>query len=191
MTTTDATVETPRLVLQPWRREDATEALRLYGDPELVRWLSPAMTTVPDVDSMELLLDQWAQEHGRLPPPSGRWAVRARADGRLVGGSALLPLPPDAEDSEVGYLLLPQERGRGYATEATGALVRWAFGEGLPEVFVVARPRNTAGIAVAERLGFQWVGETTKYYDLRLRVYRLRPGELPAAASLDRPVSTS
>jgi RimJ/RimL family protein N-acetyltransferase len=178
MTTTEATVETDRLMLQPWRREDASEALRLYGDPELVRWLSPAMTMVPDVASMELVLEQWAQEHARLTPPSGRWAVRARDDGRLVGASALLPLPPDAEDAEVGYVLLPRERGQGYATEATGALVRWAFTEGLPEVFVVARPRNAPGIAVAERLGFQWVGETSKYYDLRLRVYRLRPGDL-------------
>jgi RimJ/RimL family protein N-acetyltransferase len=179
MTTTEATVETARLRLQPWSREDAPEALRLYGDPDLVRWLSPAMTTVRDLASMELVLEQWFQEHGRLTPPAGRWAVRARDDGRLVGGVALLPLPPDAEDTEVGYVLLPQERGNGYATEAADALVQWAFGEGLPEVFIVARPQNVAGIAVAQRLGFQWVGETSKYYELRLRVYRLRPGDLP------------
>jgi RimJ/RimL family protein N-acetyltransferase len=178
MTTTGATLETERLVLQPWRREDAGEALRLYGDDQLVAWLSPAMTRVPDAPSMELVLEQWAQEHARLTPPAGRWAIRARDDGRLVGGAVLLPLPPDAEDAEVGYVLLPQEWGHGYATEATRALVRWAFAEGLPEVFIVARPRNEPGIAVAQRLGFQWVGETTKYYDLRLRVYRLRPGDL-------------
>jgi RimJ/RimL family protein N-acetyltransferase len=178
MTTIEATVETPRLLLQPWRREDAPEALRLYGDPELVRWLSPAMTTVPDVQAMELVLEQWAQEHTRLTPPAGRWAVRAREDGRLVGAIALLPLPPEAEDSEVGYVLLPAERGKGYATEATRELLRWAFAQDLPEVFVVARPRNAAGIAVAERLGFSWVGETSKYYELRLLVYRLRPADL-------------
>lgn len=178
MTRTGATVETSRLVLQPWRPEDADEALRLYGDAELVRWLSPAMTTVPDAVAMRLVLEQWAQEHDRLTPPAGRWAVRARDDGRLVGAAVLLPLPPDAEDSEVGYVLLPAERGRGFATEATRALVTWAFREGMPEVFVVARPANAPGIAVAQRLGFQWVGETSKYYDLRLRVYRLRPGDL-------------
>jgi RimJ/RimL family protein N-acetyltransferase len=178
MTTIETTVETPRLVLQPWRREDAPEALRMYGDGELVRWLSPAMSVVPDVAAMELVLEQWAQEHERLTPPTGRWAIRARDDGRIVGGAIVLPLPPDAEDAEVGYVLLPDERGNGYATEATRALVEWAFAEGLPEVFIVARPRNERGVAVARRLGFQWVGETTKYYDLRLRVYRLRPGDL-------------
>ena len=178
MTTTEASLETRRLLLQPWSREDAAEAWRVYGDPELVRWLSPAMTPVPDVAAMEVVLEQWAQEHARLTPPAGRWAVRARDDGRLLGGIALLPLPPDAEDTELAYVLLPAARGQGFATEAAGVLLRWAFREGLPEVFVVARPQNTPGIAVAERLGFQWVGETTKYYDLRLLVYRLRPADL-------------
>lgn len=178
MTTPEASLESPRLLLQPWRREDATEAWRVYGDPDLVRWLSPAMSAVPDVAAMALVLEQWALEHARLTPPAGRWAVRAREDGRLLGGVALLPLPPDAEDTELAYVLLPAERGHGFATEAAGTLVRWAFREGLPEVFIVARPRNEAGIAVGERLGFQWVGETTKYYDLRLRVFRLRPGDL-------------
>jgi RimJ/RimL family protein N-acetyltransferase len=178
MTNRDAAIQTPRLLLQPWRREDAAEAARLYGDPAVVRWLSPAMTPVPDVAAMELVLEQWDHEHGRLTPPAGRWAVRARDDGRLVGGAVLLPLPPDAEDSEVGYALLPAERGKGFASEAALGLVRWAFAEGLPEVFVVARPRNVAAVAVADRLGFQWVGETSKYYGLTLRVYRLRPGDL-------------
>jgi RimJ/RimL family protein N-acetyltransferase len=140
------------------------------------------MTTVPDIPAMELVLEQWAQEHARLTPPAGRWAIRARDDDRLIGAAAVLPLPPDAEDAAVGYALLPEEWGNGYATEAAGALVRWAFAQGLPEIFIVARPRNEPGIAVAQRLGFQWVGETSKYYDLRLRVYRLRPGDL-----LDKP----
>src|SRR3954454_24771235 len=76
MTTTEATVESARLLLQPWSREDALEALRLYGDRDLVRWLSPAMTTVPDLASMELVLEQWLQEHGRLTPPAGPRGIR-------------------------------------------------------------------------------------------------------------------
>jgi len=37
---------TERLRLRPWRPDDADAALALYGDPHVVRWLSPAMTVV-------------------------------------------------------------------------------------------------------------------------------------------------
>jgi RimJ/RimL family protein N-acetyltransferase len=40
------------------------------------------------------------------------------------------------------------------------------------------RPANQRAEKLARRLGMQWVGETNKYYDLRLQVYRLRPPDL-------------
>jgi RimJ/RimL family protein N-acetyltransferase len=45
------------------------------------------------------------------------------------------------------------------------------------EVFAVARPHNKRAIATAGRLGMEWVGETDKYYDLNLQVYRLRAAD--------------
>ena len=42
----------------------------------------------------------------------------------------------------------------------------------------VVRTQNGRGAATAQRVGMEWVGETEKYYDLRLQVYRLRKGEL-------------
>ena len=42
----------------------------------------------------------------------------------------------------------------------------------------MVRPHNTRGAATAQRAGMEWVGETEKYYDLRLQVYRLRKGDL-------------
>jgi RimJ/RimL family protein N-acetyltransferase len=173
-------LETDRLRLRPWRLADDGAALGIYGNADLVNWLSPAMTVVPDVAAMRSLLQQWIAEAATLTAPAGRWALESRDDGRLVGAIALLPLPPGDEDSELGYQVLPQERGSGFAAEAARGVARWAFSQGLPEVFIVARPGNHAGIAVAKRLGFQWVGETTKYYELKLQIYRLRPADLAA-----------
>lgn len=175
-------LHTERLRLRPWQPDDAERALGIYGDPEVIRWLNPAMSIVPDQRTMRAVLEQWAAEHQRLPPPAGRWSVESRADGRLIGGIALVPLPPGGEDAEVSYQVLNQERGQGFASEAVDRVVTWAFHQGMPEVFVVARPANSAGVAVARKLGFQWVGETTKYYGLRLQVFRLRPADLEADA---------
>src|SRR5690348_6456819 len=158
---------TERLRLRPWRVDDAEAALGLYGDEQLVKWLSPAMTVVRDVDAMRSVLEQWAAEDTRLTWPAGRWAVEALDDGRLVGGVALLPLPPGDEDLELSYQILKSEQRQGFASEAARRAARRAFDEGVPELFVVARPANAGGSGVAKRLGFQWVGETTKYYNLR------------------------
>jgi len=169
---------TGRLRLRPWHPDDADAALALYGDQQVVRWLSPAMTVVNDVAAMRSVLEQWSAEDARLTWPAGRWAVEALDDGRLVGAVALLPLPPGDEDLELSYQVLATEQGQGFATEAARCAVQRAFAEGAPELFVVTRPANGAGAGVAKRLGFQWVGETSKYYGLRLQIYRLRPAEL-------------
>ncbi|MDG4825253.1 GNAT family N-acetyltransferase [Asanoa sp. WMMD1127] len=171
-------LKTDRLNLRPWRVDDAEAALPIYGASNVARWLSPAMDSVPDADAMRLVLQQWVAEDARLPEPAGRWAVERRDDGRLVGGAILLPLPPRGEDLEMGWQLHPDVWGQGYAAEAGRAIARWAFDQGWDEVLAVARPANSRAQATARRIGMDWVGETEKYYGLRLQVFRLRPADL-------------
>jgi RimJ/RimL family protein N-acetyltransferase len=56
---------------------------------------------------------------------------------------------------EVGYHLLPEARGRGYATEAARAVVEWAAAHGVDHLVALIRPDNTASQAVAGRLGLE------------------------------------
>ena len=174
----DTTILTERLRLRRWTTDDAEAALPIYGDPDITSWLAPALPPVPDLAAMSALLHTWVDDAERIVPPAGRWAVEALDDGRLVGGVVLLPMPPGDEDLELGWLLSNSERRRGYATEAGKAVARWGFEHGMPELFAVSRPNNGAAIRVATRIGMQWVGETAKYYDLLLQVYRVRPAEL-------------
>jgi RimJ/RimL family protein N-acetyltransferase len=169
---------TERLLLRPWHIDDDEAALAIYGAPGVSHWLSPAMDRVPDAAAMRLVLQQWTGEAARLLPPAGRWAIELREDARVIGGAVLLPLPPRGEDLEMGWQLHPDAWGQGYATEAGRALARWAFDEGIDEVLAVARPTNDRAGATARRIGMEWVGETEKYYDTRLLVFRLRPGDL-------------
>lgn len=174
----DATILTERLRLRRWTLDDAQAAQPIYGDPEVTSWLAPALSPIPDLNAMRTLLQRWVDDAQRLMPPAGRWAVETLDDGRLVGGVVLLPMPPGDEDLELGWLLSKNERGQGFATEAGKAVARWGFEYGMPELFAVSRPHNSSAIRVATRMGMQWVGETTKYYDLLLQVYRVRPAEL-------------
>jgi len=165
-------------VLRGWQLDDAPAALEIYGSSDVARWLSPAIDRVPDIDAMRALLTQWMAEVTPSTAPTGRWAIERRSDGRVVGGIVLLPLPPRGDDLEIGWQLVPEMWGHGYATESTHGVAGWAFAQDLEELFAVVRPGNSRAAAVARRNGMEWVGETDKYFGLTLQVYRLRPADL-------------
>jgi len=172
---------TERLVLRPWKADDAAAALGAYGADDVARWLAPAMDRVHDQGAMRLVLQQWVAEDARMAAPAGRWAIERREDGALIGGATLLPLPPD-DEFEIGWQLRPDAWGQGYASEAGLALARWAFDQGIEQVIAVVRPANTRAAATVRRIGMEWVGETEKYHHLRLQQFRLRPADLTAPA---------
>jgi len=173
-----AALETDRLTIRDWTAGDAPAALEIYGSDDVARWLTPALNKVGDLAAMQAVLQAWIEAQPNLTAPCGRWAVARRDDGEVVGGMVIRLLPPYDVDLEIGWQLKPGAWGNGYATEASKALMRWAFDNGAAELFAVARPNNARAVATAKRLGMDWVGETDKYYDLRLQVYRIRASEL-------------
>jgi RimJ/RimL family protein N-acetyltransferase len=181
-TSTNQVLTTERLTLRPWRVEDARAAVDVYGHHEVTRWLSPDMDQVPDFAAMRLLLQQWIAENARLAAPAGRWAIERNHDQQVIGGAILLPLPPGNEDMEIGWQLHPDAWGNGYASEATHALATWAFNHDVAEIFAVVRPGNARAAATVRHNGMHWVGETSKYFDTDLQVFRLRRADLDRAA---------
>jgi RimJ/RimL family protein N-acetyltransferase len=173
-------LETERLLIRDWQPSDVDSAFAIYGSPEIAHWLTPAMQQVSDPAVMGAILQAWTEAQPNMAPPTGRWAIARRSDGEVLGGLLIRLLPPYDSDLELGWQLRPDAWGHGYATEASRALMGWAFQQGADELFAVARPNNSRAVATASRLGMQWVGETTKYYDLKLQVYRMRPADLVA-----------
>lgn len=176
----DKPLTTDRLIIRDWSVNDAEDALAIYGAPDVAHWLTPAMDRVGDLAAMRSVLQAWQEAQPNLPTPRGRWAVQRREDNAVVGGLGIRLLPPYEDDLEVSWQLAPGAWGKGYATEAGLALIAWAFTQDADELFAVARPNNVRAIAMAKRLGMQWVGETTKYYGLSLQVYRVRSSDLPS-----------
>ena len=179
---TGRTITTPRLRLRPWHESDAQAALDVFGSEDVARWLAPAMSRVPDVDAMRDVIQAWGMDAGAEGRPTGRWVIEDTTAGELIGAGSIRPLPPEGDDLEIAWQLAPAAWGHGYATEAGHALAHFAFDHGEDEVFAVVRPRNERGVATARRVGMEWVGETDKYYDLTLQVFRLRKGDLDISA---------
>ena len=93
----------------------------------------------------------------------GVWYFLLRDDlsgSRVAIGNGGFKGPPTAEGAvEIGYSLLVEHHGKGYATEAIGALLAWAFGQ--PEVrLVIAEtlPQLIPSIRLLEKCGFRFVG---------------------------------
>ncbi len=81
---------------------------------------------------------------------TGLWAIDHR-DGHLVG-FITLGLEWDDEEPELGWMLLPEHRGQGYAQEAAGLAARWGCNR-LPGLVSYIAPGNTASQRLAARLG--------------------------------------
>ena len=104
------------------------------------------------------------------------YAVESVVWGAYFLGRSGLKRWPQFEETEVGWALQPEARGRGIATEAATATLEWAAEHfDFPYVTAMIQPSNTPSIAVAERLGMEPLRED-ELLGLAVTVYSLRPG---------------
>ena len=140
---------TPRLTLRPGWPEDAPALARAIGHEAVVGNLAHAPWPYTLADAEWFL----AQPRGGEDP---NFQIRERhGDYALIGGIALLR----GEAWELGYWLTPAAWGRGYATEAAGAVIALAR-DTLRIDRLVARPfiDNHASARVLTKLGFRETG---------------------------------
>lgn len=82
--------------------------------------------------------------------------VELISNGTLIGEVMLRWLSAKDRCGEVGYVFHPDHGGRGYATEATRAIIDLAFGQlDLHRIIARIDPRNGASLQLAQRLGMR------------------------------------
>ena len=163
-----ASIETERLLLQPVTLAEIDEFVRLHEDPEVARFMGS-----PDRE----WLVNWAEGSSREWEELGygRMTIRDRESGAFLGRTGLKRWP-QFEETEVGWALGPEARGRGIATEGAAATLEWAAGRfGLPYVTAMIQPANAPSIAVAERLGMEPLRED-ELLGVGVTVYSIKPG---------------
>jgi ribosomal-protein-alanine N-acetyltransferase len=97
--------------------------------------------------SMAMLLGHWALRG------YGMWALERRDSGEFVGRVGLHH-PEGWPDLELGWMLLPEHRRHGYATEAGRAALDFAFSKvKASRAISLIRVGNSASERVARRLG--------------------------------------
>lgn len=145
-------LETVRLRLRAWRKEDKEPFARMNADPRVMEHF-PGLLGRADSDAFVGRIGEHMAEHGW-----GLWAVALRSTGQFIGFTGLrrelgLPCSPCYE---AGWRLAHAYWGQGYASEAALASLEFGFGTlGVDEIVAVTALPNLRSQAVMRRIGMR------------------------------------
>jgi len=142
--------------------EDHLDGLaRLLQDPAVVR-----NTRVPE-PWQEGFEHRWleAYETGQRDGTRHGFAIEDAETGAFLGIAGLVAIERDANQGEIGYVVVREARGRGIASRALRLVTDYALGEvGLERVVLMIQTDNEPSIRVAERCGYHREGVFRSLY---------------------------
>lgn len=149
------TLETVRLVLRGFRSSDVDAVQALANDVEVAQNTLNVPHPYQRGDA-----EAWIEGHPDqlLRREAVTYAVMDR-ESRAVLGAVGLILENEHQRAELGYWIGRPYWGRGFATEATRAVVAWGFRHlDLHRIHAGHFPRNTASGQVLRKLGMRHEG---------------------------------
>jgi ribosomal-protein-alanine N-acetyltransferase len=155
---------TQRLILREFVAEDWPTVLAYQSDPRYLRYYEWTERTEADVRSfVQRFVDRQAEE----PRLKYQLAITVAGEGRLIGNCGVRLAEAGAEAGDLGYEIAPAYWGRGYATEAAEAMMRFGFEAlGLHRIWAHTVAENAASQRVMEKLGMRCEGRLreTQWY---------------------------
>ena len=153
-------IETDRLLLRTFTMEDAPLIYDLNLDPDVIRYTGDP---IKDIEHARQILEQTILPQYALYN-HGRWAVHLKPglDPIAIGfiGWCGLKARPERDEIDLGYRFIKKAWGKGYATEAAFACLKYGFEKlNLKRIVGRAMPQNTGSIQVLEKCNMQYVGE--------------------------------
>jgi RimJ/RimL family protein N-acetyltransferase len=161
-------LETDRLVIRPWRLDEAARLLDILSRVEVVRWLGDGEPDLlADLDAARAEIESW---HA-IEAPRGAWAVEVKETGVPAGSVMLVGIPGSDGLVQIGWNLHPDSHGQGYAAEAARAVLDHGLAAGLGEIRALMHLDNEPSIRVAQRLGMRDLRTTELWYDSPSRLF--------------------
>ncbi|MBO4727933.1 MAG: GNAT family N-acetyltransferase [Spirochaetaceae bacterium] len=155
-------IETERLLLRRFEYSDCASMLQNWVADENVQlnYGEPVYSTEEEVKG---LLDKYIAGYQR--GDFYRWAIIDKALNECAGQIAFFLVDSKNHFAEIEYCIGTKFQRRGYATEATKALIRFGFEKiDLHKVQICARPVNKASRGVIEKCGFTYEGTLRDYF---------------------------
>lgn len=147
-------LETPRLILRPWKNEDRAPFAEMGQDPEVMRFF-PKLLSREESDAMVDKLQGIIDEKGW-----GIWALELKSTNEFIGFTGLNIPRFEAHFTpcvEIGWRLKKEFWNKGYATEAARESLRFGFEIlKLEEIVAMAVKENVASTNVMVKLGMTY-----------------------------------
>lgn len=148
-------IESERLRLSQVAADDWELFRRLHTDADVMRYVSDPLPEEEIRERFGVRLLDWDREQTH-------WlclAMREKSSGAAVGVTGLRAEWMPFRQAEVGFLLLPEFQGRGYAGESLARVVTFAFEEcGFHKLKAIVTGGNEPSCRVLERAGFRREG---------------------------------
>lgn len=141
-------IETEHLRMTAFAERHFDAYAAMLADPESIRWINDGrpLDRMNAWRSMAMLLGHWSLRG------FGMWALERLSDGAFVGRVGLMR-PEGWPDLELGWMLVPEHRHHGYATEAGAAALQFAWRTlRAQRAISLVREGNNAALGVIQRL---------------------------------------
>lgn len=146
---------TERLRLRRFTPDDLNLLLRINGDERVMRYAGGVKTRKQTEELLEARILRYYADH----PGLGVWITVEKASGAEIGMHLLNNIQGESF-IQVGYLLLPEYWGRGYATEMCRAVLHYGFAElRLPQIVAITDRDNVVSQQVLLKSGLHRNGE--------------------------------
>ena len=170
-------IDTARLHLRGFRKDDLDAFSAMVSDPEVMKYFGTGQTASGEEAESALgkIISGWERRG------FGRWALIHKEHGRLIGfcGFRLLEGEP-----ELSYMLVKLYWGLGFATEACAACLRYGFEElKFEHIVAVVRDENVASQSVLKKIGMRYK-ENRRYEDIEAMYFEIRREQYQSKASL-------
>jgi len=146
--------------LEPLSAEHVAGLDVLAQDPDVQR--NTYVPSPPPADFGTTWLETY--ERGRAEGTREGFAIVDAEDGSFLGIAVAVRIDKEANEAELGYILAPEARGRGAATEALQQLTEWGFARGFQRLELRGDADNEASRRVAERCGYMLEGILRSVY---------------------------
>ncbi len=158
---------TDRLWLREFKEQDWESVHRYACDPEVVKYMPWGPNTEEDTHIFIRRAIAYQQEN---PRKHFELAMALKEEDMLIGGCGIRVLNPDLGEGNIGYCLNRDFWGRGYATEAANALLRFGFETlNLHRIYATCDPENRASAHVLEKIGMNLEGRLRENLQIRGR----------------------